>query len=87
MIKKKVMILRSFTLFCILLGMACQQSTEVESPPPSLPFSQSIEVGDLLYLSGQVGLNPTTKELASGIEAETKVDIKTTKIWVSFSKL
>ena len=60
MIKKKVMILRSFTLFCILLSMACQQSTEVESPPPSLPFSQSIEVGDLLYLSGQVGLNPTT---------------------------
>ena len=76
MIKKKVMILRSFTVCCILWSMACQQSTEVESPPPSLPFSQSIEVGDLLYLSGQVGLNPTTKELASGIEAETKVTME-----------
>ena len=47
--------------------------TSPELTPPVGPFSQAIEVGGLLYLSGQVGQDPTTGKLvAGGIAAETE---------------
>jgi len=66
----------SISIFVFLCLAACQQPTTVQRSPLSPPFSPSIEVGDTLYLSGQVGLNAKTKELAVGIEAETKVTMK-----------
>lgn len=41
--------------------------------PTTLPFSELVEVGDMLFLSGQIGNIPGTLELApGGIEAESK---------------
>lgn len=41
--------------------------------PTTLPFSELVEVGDMLFLSGQIGNMPGTLELApGGIEAESK---------------
>lgn len=41
--------------------------------PKSLPFSEAVRVGDMLYLSGQIGIEPgTTKVVAGGIDAEAK---------------
>lgn len=38
-----------------------------------LPFSQAVRVGDVLYLSGQLGNRPGTLELAAGgMEAEAR---------------
>jgi 2-iminobutanoate/2-iminopropanoate deaminase len=34
------------------------------------PYSQGIAVGDLVVCSGQLGLDPTTGELADGVEAQ-----------------
>jgi len=52
------------------------RKTAVTSPeltPPVGPFSQAIEVGGFIYLSGQVGQDPTTGKLvAGGIAAETE---------------
>jgi reactive intermediate/imine deaminase len=36
-----------------------------------LPFSDAVRVGDVLYLSGQIGIGPDGK-LPDGIEAQTK---------------
>jgi reactive intermediate/imine deaminase len=36
-----------------------------------LPFSEAVRVGDILYLSGQIGIGPDGK-LPDGIEAQTK---------------
>jgi 2-iminobutanoate/2-iminopropanoate deaminase len=36
-----------------------------------LPFSDAVRVGDILYLSGQIGIGPDGK-LPEGIEAQTK---------------
>jgi len=37
------------------------------------PYSQAVKVGDLVFCSGQVGLNPATGELVQGgIEVETR---------------
>ena len=50
--------------------------TAITSPdlsPPVGPFTQAIEVGGFLYLSGQVGQDPATGKLVEGgIVAETE---------------
>lgn len=34
------------------------------------PYSQGIAIGDLIFTSGQLGLDPKTGELAEGVEAQ-----------------
>ena len=36
------------------------------------PYSQAIRSGDLLFASGQLGLDPATGNLVDGIEAQTR---------------
>lgn len=36
------------------------------------PYSQAIAVGNVLYTSGQLGIDPKTGELCSGVEAQTR---------------
>jgi len=42
------------------------------APAPIGPYSQAIRAGEQLYLAGQIGTDPRTGELASGIEAQTR---------------
>lgn len=45
-----------------------------------LPFSEAVRVGDLLFLSGQIGNLPGTLELApGGIEGETRQTLENIK--------
>lgn len=44
-----------------------------KAPKPIGPYSQAIKIGNLLFLSGQIGIDPKTNELVSGgIEKETR---------------
>ena len=37
------------------------------------PYSQAVQVGDIVFLSGQLGVNPETGEFAQGgVEAQTR---------------
>jgi len=37
------------------------------------PYSQAVQVGDLVFLSGQLGVNPETGDFAQGgVEAQTR---------------
>jgi 2-iminobutanoate/2-iminopropanoate deaminase len=36
------------------------------------PYSQAIRSGDMLFCSGQLGLDPATGELGAGVEAQTE---------------
>ena len=45
--------------------------TTTDAPAAIGPYSQAIRIGDMLYTSGQVGLDPATGALADGIEAQT----------------
>lgn len=51
-------------------------------PKGELPFSEAVRVGDMLYLSGQIGVKPGTLELVEGgMAAEAKqalANIRTT---------
>ncbi|HEX2225028.1 MAG TPA: Rid family detoxifying hydrolase [Thermoanaerobaculia bacterium] len=43
------------------------------APPAIAAYSQGIQVGNTLYLAGQIGLDPKTRELVpGGIQAETR---------------
>ncbi|TRM10863.1 RidA family protein [Lentibacillus cibarius] len=36
------------------------------------PYSQAIQAGDFIYISGQIGINPETGAIEEGIEKQTK---------------
>lgn len=75
-----------FDIRCASLVLACACAAacagantagrEVIAPPgtPTLaPYSPAVRAGDLVFLSGQVGLRPGTRELAAGgIAGETE---------------
>ena len=42
-----------------------------KAPEPVGPYSQAIFAGDILYCSGQIGINPSKGTLAEGLEEQT----------------
>ncbi len=44
-----------------------------DAPPAVGPYSQAIQVGNMLFLAGQIGLDPETRTIVEGgIEAQTR---------------
>jgi reactive intermediate/imine deaminase len=41
-----------------------------QAPQAIGTYSQAVRAGDTVYLSGQIGLDPTTMQLVEGIEAQ-----------------
>jgi 2-iminobutanoate/2-iminopropanoate deaminase len=54
-----------------------QPVTAADAPKAIGPYSQAVACGNLIFLSGQIGLDPTSGELvAGGTEAETEQVIR-----------
>ena len=54
-----------------------RQAIQTSSAPAALgPYSQAIASGDLVFCSGQLGLDPISGELASGIEAQAERSLR-----------
>ena len=48
-----------------------KQIIATEAAPQAIgTYSQAVRAGDTVYLSGQIGLDPTTMQLVEGIEAQ-----------------
>lgn len=47
-----------------------------DAPAAIGPYSQAIRMGDTLYTSGQLGINPATGELAQGAEGQADQALK-----------
>ncbi|AVR00674.1 reactive intermediate/imine deaminase [Oceanobacillus iheyensis] len=43
-----------------------------KAPAAIGPYSQAIEAGDFIYVSGQIPINPSTGEVVEGIENQTE---------------
>lgn len=43
------------------------------------PYSQGIDLGNLIFFSGQIPLNPVTGEMPEGIEAQAKQSLENVK--------
>lgn len=52
--------------------MTRQAISTTGAPGAIGPYSQAIAAGDLLFCSGQLGLDPATGELAEGVEAQAE---------------
>ena len=47
--------------------------TQTEKAPAAIgPYSQAVSVGNLLFTSGQIPIDPATGEIPEGIEAQTR---------------
>ena len=53
------------------------QFIQTENAPAAIgPYSQAILAGDLLFTSGQLGLDPATGALPEGIEAQAEQSLR-----------
>lgn len=51
--------------------MAHKQFIQTPDAPAAIgTYSQAVKVGETVYLSGQIGLDPHTMQMAEGIEAQ-----------------
>ncbi|MFN3380949.1 MAG: Rid family detoxifying hydrolase, partial [Runella zeae] len=64
-----------FTLFFLFSTVFCIAQKKViqtdQAPAPIGPYSQAVEANGMVFVAGQIGLNPQTRQLvAGGVEAE-----------------
>ena len=87
--------MRVRALCCVILSLtaACSSRNKPETAPapsaqyltpygaPTRPFSPAVRVGNMLYLSGQIGTSGATATavVPGGIEAETKQTMENIK--------
>src|SRR5690625_2886312 len=57
--------------------MIMVKEIHTENAPAAIgPYSQAIEAGDFIYVSGQIGVDPSTGEAVQGIEEQTHQVLK-----------
>ncbi len=85
--------MRPTVVVCALLATiplcaSAQQKRAIRMPGSleGLPFSSAVQAGDMLYLSGQVGAIPGTRELvAGGVAAETRQTLENIKAVLEYA--
>ena len=76
----KVMVVMAFLLTQTALAGKIDVEHYAISADTQLPFSEAVRVGHMLYLSGQIGIDPSTSKLAEGgIAAETRQTLENIK--------
>lgn len=50
-----------------------------QAPAAIGPYSQAIDTGDIVFFSGQIGLDPATGKLAPDVKAQTKQALENIK--------
>lgn len=56
-----------------------KQVTTNNAPAAIGPYAQAIAVNGMLYTSGQLPLDPSSGEMAEGIEAQTRMSLQNVK--------
>ena len=57
-----------------------QKKINTEKAPGAIgPYSQAVEIDQLVYTSGQLGIDPATGELPQGVEAQTRQSLENVK--------
>ena len=71
------------------VASAAAQDRQVVQPPGTgvgLPFSAAVRVGNMLYLSGQIGVVPGTRQLAdTGITGQTRQTLENIKATLAYA--
>ncbi len=78
----------SLSLLVVPTILAAQEREVIRMPGSleGLPFSTAVRVGDVLYLSGQIGTLPGTRDLApGGVAAETRQTLENIKAVLEYA--
>ncbi len=77
------------TCLFLIAGCEIQAQEQLQAPGPkviyhpasseNLPFSEAVQVGDMLYLAGQLGTIPGQGLVAGGTQAETRQTLENIK--------
>ncbi|SES18362.1 RidA family protein [Salipaludibacillus aurantiacus] len=59
--------------------MSKQPIQTTEAPSAIGPYSQAVRTGDVIYTSGQIGLDPASGEMAEGLEKQAHQVMKNVK--------
>lgn len=59
--------------------MSLKQIYSKNAPSPVGPYSQAIEANGFIFCAGQIGIDPKTGELKSGVEEQTRQTIENLK--------
>ncbi|MBD3285056.1 hypothetical protein GF359_01660 [candidate division WOR-3 bacterium] len=43
-----------------------------KAPLPIGPYSQAVQAGNMLFVAGQIGVDPSTTQMHEGVEAQTR---------------
>jgi 2-iminobutanoate/2-iminopropanoate deaminase len=79
---RAIRVVNVLSLLALLPTAALAQEKQVIQPagPGGLPFSAAVRVGNMLYLSGQVGVKPGTRAVvAGGVGPETQQALENIK--------
>ena len=60
-----------FVIFSKSIAMTRQIIATPNAPAAIGTYSQAVRVGNTVYLSGQIGLDPATMQMVDGFEAQT----------------
>jgi len=67
-----LLVLVSVFLSCHEQKISKEIIVSPDAPAAVGPFSQAVKVGNMLYLSGQLGIDPSTGKMAEGFEAQVR---------------
>lgn len=57
-----------------------QKIIKTEKVPSSIgPYSQAVRLGEILFISGQLGIDPANDKLAEGVEKQTRQTLENLK--------
>ena len=76
--KKVFLVVPVIILAIALCGCTTRQAIATPNAPQAIgPYSQAIKTGNMLFISGQIGIDPDSGKLVeNGIEAETNQVMK-----------
>lgn len=64
-----------------------EQIATTNAPGAIGPYSQAIKIGNMMFISGQIPVNPTTGDIPEGIAAQTQQSIDNIKAILSESDM
>ena len=70
MIKKLMLTMVAVACMCAIVDAQTSKRRPVKTGPPNGIYTPAIIVGDLVFTSGQIGIDPKTGQLPEGFEAQ-----------------
>lgn len=68
--KKLILTIVAVACMCVCVEAQTAKRRAVKTGPPNGIFSPAIITGDLVFTSGQIGIDPKTGQMAEGMEAQ-----------------